>query len=702
MSEYFQALTFGLEFEFALAYIPEGHANPNPSDTRVVDFVPITADVEDATEVLKSFYGANSNEIPTSTQVNKFAIYRHIKNTLRNARYAVNSKLDQSSTYEWSVMDDSSIQPPETSLGYEYVGVELVSPAYYFCPGSLMAIEDVLALMTSTYLMNVNITTGLHVHIGNGTQGFKFNTLRKLVSFLFAFTPQLNTLHPPDRQADNEYINSLRENSRFEVKRRPTHKMRPTALDGVVKLLNSKDESQLFRYMESRLSSSKWMAYNLASLQRLAAGRSDRPTIEFRQHEGCVEATGVLHWLKTVQSIVDFCTYASASSFHQLLSVTTLETWEKRGDGLDQERKNEHGPAVADRDFTAIHLLQALQRWGPAAYYRRRGIYDLEMWDALYKDRDQTKMWDYEANPPQCAAQLPLQKSLRETWDALQAASKARDMLEHPGPEYYTFNRADSLWPAHNSILDDNYDTDATTPPDTPVSVSTSNEPFDTDDEDDGDDNNDGNAGNAAGKDREGGEAAPMTSDRRSLSPIKPESPLHPRSHPDSESSQTATEVNPEQAAAAQAELEAAMADAMDLFKPESEGQQSIEDQLAAAMEDLEDDMPDFGFEPTINADVAAAMVEGLNIPKPETTTQTTADLLAAAMADNLSLGSAKEEEALRAAFASDSGSDIEQVRFQSEEMESWPDPTTLTADQAELARMRWREMDYLGNINRR
>jgi hypothetical protein len=520
MSEYFQALTFGLEFEFALAYVPEGSTNPSPSDTRVVGFMPITADVEDATKALKLIYGTGSDEIPDPTQVTKFAIYRHIKNTLRNAGYAVNSKLEQSSSYEWFVMGDSSIEPPETSSGYGYVGVELVSPAYYFGRDSLMAVEDVLALMTSTYLMNVNITTGLHVHMGDGKRGFTFNTLKKLVSFLFAFTPQLNTLHPPDRQAANEYIGSMRENSRFEAKRRPTHKSRPTALHGIVKCLNSKNKTELFRHMENYRSTSKWMAYNLASLQRLAARRTDRPTIEFRQHEGCIEAVGVLSWLKTVHSIIDFCVHASASSFYQLLSVTMLETWEKRGDGLDQEREHEHSPALADRDFTVIHLLQALKRWGPASYYRRRGIYNLKMVDALYTESEKTEKWDYEQNPPQNAAELQLQKWLRETWDALQVVSKARDMLKHPGPEYYKFDRADSMWPAHNSSLDDNYDTDATTPPDTPVYGSTSSvqtpPPSESGDED-GDD--DATAGNAASNEEGGGEAAAATSENATDNP---------------------------------------------------------------------------------------------------------------------------------------------------------------------------------------
>jgi len=478
MSENFQALTFGLEFEFALAYVPTATTNPYPSDRRVVEFKPITADKEDAKAAQEIYYGGGFEveEEELDKEAVKFAIYRHIKNTLRNAGYSVNSDLHYSSSNEWSVIDDSSIKSPETSFGYEFAGVELVSPAYYFCPDSMKAVEDVLALMTSKYVINVNETTGLHVHIGNGERGFTFNTLRKLVSFLFAFTPQLNTLHPPHRQADNEYIGSLREHSRFEARRRPAHKVRPTAIHGIVRCLTSEDPVELFRYMQNALSTSKWMAYNFASVERLALGRSDRPTIEFRQHEGCVEATAVLNWLKTVVSIIDFSTNASASSVHELLNVINLETWEKRGDGLDRRRKREHGPALADRDFTVIHLLRALKRWGPALYYRKRGIYNLKVVDALYRESEETEMWDYEANPPKdpVAGRLGLQVALRETWDALHVVTKVRAFLKHPSPEYYTFDRADStLWPAHNSILDDNKDTDATLPPPTPISGST-------------------------------------------------------------------------------------------------------------------------------------------------------------------------------------------------------------------------------------
>jgi len=115
------------------------------------------------------------------------------------------------------------------------------------------------------------------------------------------------------------------------------------------------------------------------------------------------------------------------------------------------------------------------------------------------------------------------------------------------------------------------------------------------------------------------------------------------------------------------------MAETMALFSPVNEDQQSIEDQLAAAIADEfeeDDDISDFGFEPTINPDVAAALqIEGLNIPKPETPTQDSmTDLLAAAMADELDLGSPEEEAHLLAAMVetsiSDSGSETETVRF--------------------------------------
>ncbi|TVY35890.1 hypothetical protein LSUB1_G005009, partial [Lachnellula subtilissima] len=465
MSQESQPLTFGVEFEVALAYADPTKVQPDYSDTRTVAFDTIEADFWAPYEIGNPLVCKNSIFAATRN-----AAFRHIQSTMESAGYAVHR---DGGFNEWSLtLDLSVIKPSELPHYLDYLDLEFVSPAYYFVPDALKAIEDVLALLKSTYLMNVNVTTGFHVHCGDNLNGFKFDTLRKLTSFLFAFTPQLNTIHPFSRQdvTKASYANSLRENSRFEIKRRLTHKTRPTPIQTISRFMNSRTSMELLRHAGNP-DAPKEMAYNLASIQAMTSGDQDKyfkPTIEFRQHEGCLDAVEAINWIKTVLGIVDFCMNAPTAAVDRMLQITKFETWEKLGDGHDAEREAQLGPILADKDFTAIHLLQALKLPGPALHYAQRGLYKHEMKhriDSTSTDSTEleTSKWDYEKRPPRDPAVLARQVKLRDAWDALQAASKARELLDPPVRARWTFDPTDSLWPSHDTTLDDGADTDATT-----------------------------------------------------------------------------------------------------------------------------------------------------------------------------------------------------------------------------------------------
>ena len=65
----------------------------------------------------------------------------------------------------------------------------------YSNDAALQEVDRAVSLLSNTYLLSLNKTTGLHVHVRNGLHGFYFHTLQHLMAFLFAFEPQLNTLH---------------------------------------------------------------------------------------------------------------------------------------------------------------------------------------------------------------------------------------------------------------------------------------------------------------------------------------------------------------------------------------------------------------------------------------------------------------------------------------------------------------------------
>jgi len=117
-------------------------------------------------------------------------------------------------------------------------------------------------------------------------------------------------------------------------------------------------------------------AYNLRNLGYLAAGMADnKPTIEFRQHEGCMNGERTVNWVKTVVGIVDYVRDCRGKHFTALLAMADCEVWEKEGDGLDLIRESLYGPTLSESSFTVVDLLEVMGLYGPALFYQRRGIY---------------------------------------------------------------------------------------------------------------------------------------------------------------------------------------------------------------------------------------------------------------------------------------------------------------------------------------
>jgi len=185
-----------------------------------------------------------------------------------------------------------------------------------------------------------------------------------------------------------------------------------------------------------------------------------KPTIEFRQHEGTLDATETINWIKTVVGIVDFCVNAPTAAVYKLLEVVKLETWERLGDGHDAEREAQFGPILADRSFTAIHLLQALKLWGPALHYAQKGLFKHEIEEGT---KEKTNKWDHQKQLSRDPAVQTQQIKLRKAWEALQAASNARDLVDPPVRTRWTFDPANPLWSVHDASLDEGVDTDITT-----------------------------------------------------------------------------------------------------------------------------------------------------------------------------------------------------------------------------------------------
>jgi len=153
---------------------------PDPTEKRKVNFYPPPEAFERAQKGWEGMGFSGDDLFKVSLpDVYWNEIAGHMKETVEAAGH----KVGVGETTKWRITTDGSVRKPENAPKgkiYHYAVFEVVSPAYYFCPESLAAVEDFLAILTSMYCINVNETAGLHVHIGNGEASYEFRTVQKL------------------------------------------------------------------------------------------------------------------------------------------------------------------------------------------------------------------------------------------------------------------------------------------------------------------------------------------------------------------------------------------------------------------------------------------------------------------------------------------------------------------------------------------
>jgi hypothetical protein len=224
----------------------------------------------------------------------------------------------------WDVTSDVSIAGPPEETGckeyekYVFHPLEIRSPALYFTPESLQEVEAVCSLLKSTYCINTNKSTGLHVHIGYGEAGYEFNHLRNLIAFLWAFELQIDSIHPPHRFG-NPYCSSMREGAELSASWANKKHRLITPIQGVNYILNIKRKDKLFQ----RICFGR-DAYNFGGIRNFVKNGDNeniKPTVEFRQHESTLNSDEVINWVKTVAGIVEFTRTIDNNSLRNLLEI---------------------------------------------------------------------------------------------------------------------------------------------------------------------------------------------------------------------------------------------------------------------------------------------------------------------------------------------------------------------------------------------
>ncbi|KAI1434558.1 hypothetical protein GGR50DRAFT_401518 [Xylaria sp. CBS 124048] len=217
-------LSQGIELEFLIAYVKQNDLDPDGSNpSKLAPLLRVYESSKDAAEE---------------------EIREHVRQTLRNHGIRVqdpsardhsvensmetynnpdlNVPLRISGFAEWDIGTDSTVVPDSEEARmmenkpseYQWIGVELRSPASWASKNSYDQIRFVVDLIKSKYRVRVNHTCGFHIHVGNGRRYLDPRTLKRVAAFLYAADPMISRLHAPWRRVGH-YSTSIRYESRL-------------------------------------------------------------------------------------------------------------------------------------------------------------------------------------------------------------------------------------------------------------------------------------------------------------------------------------------------------------------------------------------------------------------------------------------------------------------------------------------------------
>jgi hypothetical protein len=478
-----QIITFGVELEFCVAILHDGFEPKDfPPTTKQVEFPPIEGERQHHPSRYEFRVKKAIGDTIAAAKKYKIDLENLARQNVENWVVTIDTSivghpepsynLDAASTASTSSQDSegsisqrsgnsqfSNPGDPEFDP-WEYQGIEVRSPKLEFTPESLAEVESLCALLTSTYKIKNNTTTGLHVHLGHDTQGFTFPNIRKLLVFLYTFEPQIASLHPIHRM-NNAYGRSMRDYSPFSLNFQAKYERRPTAAEFASKIFSLKTRGHAFRLAMGG-KGYKQNNYNFGGIVKKAhtsgiiQAVEGRQTIEFRQHEGTMDGQRITHWIQVIVGFVKFVEEAPSESFFGLLTrIWAAEKWEKMGDGKDAEREDKLGPILADHGFTIINLLEHLGLHPQADYYK-------DKWQKHPSDHNRQEYiksdvtWDFKQagiNPNTNEYQQAL--ILTELFTTLRLVKKA---AKQAGSSKENLAKIDldapGLWPGHSINLD--------------------------------------------------------------------------------------------------------------------------------------------------------------------------------------------------------------------------------------------------------
>ncbi|KAI9768331.1 MAG: hypothetical protein M1840_004939 [Geoglossum simile] len=186
----------------------------------------------------------------------------------------------------WSVTGDGSVKRESVpDHQTNYLGMEVKTLKYQaHDPRAEAAVRKAIRTLRQHFTVFVNDSCGLHVHVGDSGGGFSLNTLKNLATLLLVYEPQLNCLHPWRRVIGHwsavpgkniVYFNMTSQQKAHYIDRIQTVGELADAMNGTT--------------------GGRSVAYSFS-----------KSTIEFRIHQGSVDADEILNWVDFVIGLVTY------------------------------------------------------------------------------------------------------------------------------------------------------------------------------------------------------------------------------------------------------------------------------------------------------------------------------------------------------------------------------------------------------------
>ncbi|KAI1103910.1 hypothetical protein F4804DRAFT_212864 [Jackrogersella minutella] len=189
-------LTFGIEYEFLVPYLfsdendPLKHVDDLSPLFRIYRNNPIKEDELVVYDTLTKLF--DSHGLPTKVGACKY-----------DSDFA--KKILDRYSY-WNIDEDESVQEPEfnnpyaLASKYKWINVEIATPAEPDIQIAYDTSRYVLQLLQRTYRVRVNLSCGLHVHVGKGVERFDLREMKRIGSLIWSTEHLLGSFNHPVRQ----------------------------------------------------------------------------------------------------------------------------------------------------------------------------------------------------------------------------------------------------------------------------------------------------------------------------------------------------------------------------------------------------------------------------------------------------------------------------------------------------------------------